>query len=94
MYEVIDVKAKENFKIWVKYSDGVEGEINLQNFVGKGVFIAWKDYNFFKKVHIGTSGEIAWDNDIDLCPDAIYMELTGKTAQELFPKLREEIIYA
>ena len=27
---------------------------------------------------------IMWGEDIDLCPDALYMELTGKTFEEYF----------
>ena len=28
-------------------------------------------------------------DDVDLCPDALYMELTGKSPQEVFPNLRK-----
>ena len=37
----IEVKPLENHRIWVKYSDGVEGEVDLSNLVGKGVFVVW-----------------------------------------------------
>ncbi|MDQ7054219.1 MAG: DUF2442 domain-containing protein [candidate division KSB1 bacterium] len=53
MPKLIEVKPLENYRIWVKYSDGVEGVVNLSELVGKGVFAAWKDYREFQKVHIG-----------------------------------------
>jgi hypothetical protein len=33
-------------------------------------------------------GAIEWGTDIDICPDAMYLRLTGKTPEELFPALR------
>jgi hypothetical protein len=85
----VEVKPLKNYRIWIKYSDGVEGVIDLSDLAGKGVFTVWQDYREFQKVHIGPSGEIAWSEEIDLCPDAIYMKITGKRPEELFPKLRE-----
>ncbi len=88
----IEVKPLENYRIWVKYSDGVEGVVDLSDLVGKGVFAVWNDYRDFQKVHIGPGGEIAWSEEIDLCPDAIYLEITGKKPEDLFPKLRELVV--
>jgi len=85
----IEVKPLEEYRIWVKYSDGVEGVVDLSDLVGKGVFAVWKDYREFQNVHIGPGGEIAWSEEIDLCPDAIYLKITRKKPEALFPKLRE-----
>mgnify|MGYP001580369512 CR=1 FL=1 len=85
----IEVKPLEKYQLWVKYSDGIEGVVDLSDLVGKGVFALWIDYQEFQKVHIGSSGEIAWSEEIDICPDAIYLKITGKKPEDLFPKLRE-----
>lgn len=90
MLKPVEVKALSDYKIWVKYADGVEGEVDLSYLVGKGVFSVWNDYNVFKKVYIGKSGEIAWGKNIDICPDSIYMKITGKTPEQLFPNLKLE----
>ena len=29
-----------------------------------------------------------WGSDIDICPDAMYLRLTGKSPEEIFPSLR------
>lgn len=94
MVKPIQVKALPNYKLWIKYADGVEGEVDLSHLVGKGVFTLWNDYSAFEKVYIGTSRQIAWTDEIDLCPDAIYMQVTGKTPEELFPSLRTEVVSA
>lgn len=89
MPEPIELKPLENYRIWVKYSDGVEGVADLSEFAGDGVFAIWNDYREFQKAHIGPSGEIAWNDQVDMCPDAIYLRITGRKPEELFPKLRE-----
>lgn len=94
MFKPVQVKALPAYKIWVKYSDGVEGEVDISHLVGKGIFLQWNDYEFFQKVHIGGNGEIAWNDTIDICPDSIYMKITGKSPEELFPNLRKEEINA
>lgn len=89
MPTAIEVKPLDNYQLWVRFSDGVEGVLDLSDLVGKGVFASWQDYKEFEKVHVGPSGEVAWDDHIDLCPDAIYLKITGKKPEEIFPKLRE-----
>ena len=94
MYKIVAVKVLSNYNIWIKYSDDTEGTIDLSYLVGKGVFSIWKNYKEFKKVSIGSSGELIWENNIDLCPDALYMKITGKKPDELFPKLKRESVHA
>jgi hypothetical protein len=89
MLRPILVKPLENYRLWLKFADGVEGIVDLSYLAGQGVFALWNDYREFQKVHIGSSGEIAWSEEIDICPDAIYLRITGKKAEDLFPKLRE-----
>lgn len=94
MYRVTQVKALTNYRIQVKYSDGLNGEVDLSLLVGKGVFKNWEDKKFFEKVHIGEGGDIRWNNTIDICPDSIYMKISGKTPEELFPALKLEKVDA
>jgi hypothetical protein len=89
-----EVKPLDNYRLWIKFSDGIEGVIDLSNLAGKGVFALWNDYRKFEKVSIGSGGEIAWNDQVDLCPDAVYLKITGKRPEDIFPKLRELIQYA
>lgn len=90
MYKIIDVKVLSNYNIWLKYSDGTEGIVNLSYLVGKGVFSFWNNYEDFQKVSIGSSGELAWGTEVDLCPDALYLQITGKKPEELFSNIKLE----
>ena len=49
----------------------------------RGVFAAWNEPGCFERVHITPHRAIAWSDELELCPDALYMELTGKSLDEL-----------
>jgi len=88
MHKPIEVKVLPKYKLWVRYSDGVQGEIDLSYLMGKGVFSIWNDYKVFEKIRIGDNGELVWNESVDLCPDSIYMKVSGKSAEQVFPALR------
>jgi hypothetical protein len=79
MIRPIKVTALPGYKIRVAYADGVTGVMDLSDVAGSGVFKPLKDKAFFKKVYLGDHGQIAWSNEIEICPDAAYWELTGKS---------------
>ncbi|MCX6935496.1 MAG: DUF2442 domain-containing protein [Verrucomicrobia bacterium] len=78
MIRPIKVKALPGYEIMISYPDGVEGTIDLSSSVGHGVFAPLRDESFFRKVYIGDFGQIAWSDDIEICPDSAYLEITGK----------------
>ena len=81
----VRVEAREGYRIWLRYDDGANGEVDLSHLAGRGVFAAWSDRAFFESVRVTDYGAIAWGEDIDLCPDKLYMDVTGKTVEELMP---------
>jgi hypothetical protein len=90
----VEVRARADYRIWLRYSDGLEGIADLSEFAGKGVFKAWEANGAFEKVHLGPAGEVRWSEEIDLCPDALYLKISGKTPEELFPRLRAVAAHA
>ena len=90
MYKPRQVKPLPDYKLWLEYIDGVSGEVDLSHLAGKGVFKYWDDYANFEKVYIAEGGEIAWSDTIDLCPDTLYMRITGKSVDELFSGAKVE----
>ena len=89
MIRPIGVEAKQAYRIWLKYEDGVNGELYLGHLAGKGVFKAWDVPGYFKTVRVTKYGSIAWGDtdDIELCSDALYMRLTGKPIEEVWPDM-------
>ena len=86
----VEVEARPNYKLWVKYADGPEGVVDLSGLVGQGPYAAWNDPDFFKDVHIDSEMKvITWGQDVDICPDAVYLELTGLPFDQVFPWMQE-----
>lgn len=87
MHEIIEVKPLSNYRVWIKFSDGVEGTVGLSELLGKGVFKAWEDTEFFNSVYIDPeSHTIAWEGGIDLCPDNLYAKVLGVDPLSLMKK--------
>lgn len=47
------------------------------------------DLAVFEAVTVGKHGELRWTKDLELCADAMYLQITGKRAEEIFPNLME-----
>ncbi len=87
MFKIEDVKPLPGYRLRLRYSDGTEGIVDMSHLAGKGVFAAWDRGGGFEDVSIGSGGELRWGDAVDLCPDALYMQLTGKSPEEMFPNL-------
>jgi hypothetical protein len=77
------VEAISGFRLRVAYPDGVEGVIDLSREVGRGVFAPLADEAFFRTVHIGQFGQIAWSEEIEICPDAAYHEIRHQPVTQI-----------
>ena len=88
MIRPTEVEARDDYRIWLSYEDGANGEVDLGHLAGQGVFKAWDAPGYFKTARITEYGSVAWGDvdDIELCPNALYMQLTGKSIDEILPE--------
>ena len=84
----IAIEPRKGYRIWLRYEDGVEGQIDLSGVPRDGIFEAWNDPSFFENVYISEFDSVAWSDDLELCPNALYMELTGKSVEDLMPSVK------
>jgi hypothetical protein len=91
MKKIISFKVLDGYRVWLQFDDGVEGEAEFSAHVGKGVFAGWTDYGFFRQAGIGERGRtLTWPGELDFCADALWLQVTGKQPEDLFPNLRKE----
>ena len=76
------VEALPGFRIHLVYPNGTKGVIDLSRAAGRGVFTALAAEVFFRTVHIGQCGQIAWSEDIEICPDSAYVDMICQSADE------------
>lgn len=84
---LLKVAPLSGFRLAVQYSDGTAGTVDLSDLADRGVFAAWREPGVFDAVSIGANGQLKWSDAIELCGDAVYMRLTGKSPEEVFPAL-------
>lgn len=80
---ITDIEVREGYRIRIEFEDGIDGVVDLSDLVGKGVFERWTDYAEFERATVDDeTGTITWPGGIDLCPDSLYEEITGKSVLE------------
>ena len=90
MRKVTQVKVLTDYRLELIFDNGQSGCVDLSHLAGKGVFAGWTDTATFRRVRIGESGELIWNEQIDLCPDALYLQATHQRPVDVFPALKHE----
>ena len=76
MHRIVAVQPLAQYRVWIRFSDDIEGEVDLSDLVGKGVFALWNDPAQFAKVSIDPqSHTLMWPGGIDICPDTLYQDV-------------------
>lgn len=94
MKKITKVRVLQKYRLELIFDDGISGTVDLSDLAGKGVFSSWRERGVFESVRIGSAGELLWGDKADLCPDALYLKMTGKKPEDLFPALRREPAHA
>ncbi len=90
MEKIIEVKALDNYQLFVHFEDGTKGEIDLKHLLEFPAFEPWKNYEFFKSVFIGgNNGVPTWNDDLDIDALNIYLHLKGISFEEYVSKKNE-----
>ncbi len=78
LHDVVAAEARPGFKIWVRFEDGLEGEADLSDLAGRGVFKRWTDdpAEFFEVSVDPECGTVVWPGDLDVAPDRLYSEIS------------------
>ena len=85
------VEAREGLSIWIEFSDGVKGEVDLSPHAANRALSAWDNREFFERVHIDEFGFITWGNvvpgdastEMDIESAILYAQLLGLTPDEI-----------
>jgi hypothetical protein len=70
MLNVTGVRYLRDFVLWLRFSDGAEGEIDLSTEIWGEVFEPVRDREYFARVAVSSEiGTIAWPNGADFAPE-------------------------
>lgn len=54
--KLTEIRVLEGYRVWVRFDDGVEGEVDFSQKPHTGVYAPWQDYGYFRRVRIGEFG--------------------------------------
>jgi hypothetical protein len=77
--DIVGVEPRDNYSVFVRFEDGLEGIIELRPHLSfQGVFAPLRDPSYFRQVRVDPElGTIVWPNGADLDPDVLYSQLSG-----------------
>lgn len=80
LFDVIDAKYKGDYRIELTFEDGVIGVVDFSDYPKMGgVFEKMKSIDYFRSFKVDPElGTIIWPDDVDVAPDTLYVEVTGK----------------
>jgi hypothetical protein len=81
MPRVIDARHAGGYRVWLRFADGLSGEIDLEKELWGPVFEPLKDVAEFAKVRFDPEADtIVWPNGADLAPEFLYDALGAALA--------------
>ena len=91
---IAEVRHIRAHRLELTFTNGEKAELDLADrIVGRGgVFAPLEDIGFFKRVKVDPEvGTLVWPNEVDLCPDVLYSEATGKPLPQLEMAMAEAV---
>ncbi len=82
MIWVTDAKALPDYRLWVRFSDNTEGEIDLKDLItsdARGIVAALRDQTTFSAIHVEMD-TVVWANGFDLAPEFLYARAKAHAA--------------
>jgi len=92
--KVLAANPLPDFQLHLSFSDGTERTVDLSDLAGVGVFEAWLEPGMFEQVTVTDHGSLVWPDDLDLCPDSLYLRATRKEPEDIFPALKHSSAHA
>lgn len=73
MPRLLEVRWVRDFVLWVRFSDGSEGEVDLSEELDGPVFEPLRDPAYFRRFVLSPElHTVVWPNGADLAPEFLY----------------------
>lgn len=71
---VTQAKYCGDYKVWLSFNDGAEGEVDLTSELYGEIFLPLKDKNFFKSFSL-EGHTLSWSNGADFAPEFLREQI-------------------
>jgi len=84
MHTITECHAEENYTLWLRFNDGLEGRVYLGDLVYTKYFRMLCDVNTFNRVSLDpVENTVMWEGGIKLDPEVLYRDLASKVQSAL-----------
>jgi len=72
MRKITKLNILNNYRVWLRFDDGAEAEVDFSLKPRTGIYAFWDHYENFRKAQIGEAGELRWNDQIDFSADSLW----------------------
>lgn len=73
MVRLVAARYDSEYRVWLRFSDGLEGTVDLRSELHGEVFEPLRDLELFRGVRLNTDTHtITWPTGADLAPEHLY----------------------
>ena len=84
---IVNAKYQGDYRIWLAFEDGVEGEVDLEGELWGEIFMPLRDKVRFAEFLLDEELEtIVWPNGADFAPEFLYQQLRPNYTLKPTPK--------
>ena len=84
MHTITECRAEDNYTLWLRFNDGLEGHVYLGDLVHTKYFRMLCDIDTFNRVEVDpVENTVSWEGGIKIDPEVLYRDLASKAQSAL-----------
>jgi|MTBAKSStandDraft_1061840.scaffolds.fasta_scaffold111869_1 hypothetical protein len=92
MIRIAQAVATEGLKLKLTFENGVSGTVDFSELATSPLFSSLRNVEIFESASIIRDGRaLAWGQELEICADSLFLKITGKKAEDIFPKTKATV---
>ena len=77
-YDVIEARHVRDYVVWLRFRDGLSGEVDLESLLKGPVFQPLRNLDNFRLLFVHPEcATLAWPNDVDVAPETLHARVAA-----------------
>ncbi len=83
MHRITECRASRDYRLWLRFADGLQGSVFLGDLLEVRAFGAWRDAAEFCRVRVdAATASVVWPAGIRLDPDILHQDLIASRGMD------------